>query len=236
MRFNNQNHYIGRTERAVTGLDKLSQSNREKSLSKISTITDEYNEIIHSYIRKTASDINECLLEKISSSASFDLVSLASGLISQKLGVDPQNSQSLVSNLIRKVSKIQELYGGDEESILRRLVDELQNTNSEYSADSVGEAQVIMGNAFKYQKVEDQVKFELMKQFGMTSNEAERVTKSILTESRDLLITLRPADIRSIAFGIMELIHQFDDVTIVYGIRNNPELITQLRNIIVPRG
>jgi hypothetical protein len=236
MRYHNQNHYVGRSAREATGLDKLAESNRQQTIFKVSSVTDEYNHILKMYVQKTASEVNECLLEKKSSSASFDLVSQATGLVAQKLGIDPQNSQSLVSNLLRKVSKIQELYGGDEDVILRRLVDELQNTSTEMRTDSVGEAQMTMGSAFKYQKVEDQVRFEVMKQFGMTNNEAERITKSILSESRDLLISLRPADVRSIAFGIIQLIQHMDDVTIVYGIRNNPEMIKQLRNIIVPRG
>jgi hypothetical protein len=234
MRFYNQNHFVGRTQKTPTGFDKLAMSNRQSSMTKLSSVRDDDDEKIRRYIKRTATDINNALIEKQAIGGDFDLITQATGLVSSKLGIDPQNAQSIVSNLIQKVMKIQELYGGDEQAILRRLVDEMQNGMTEQSPSNnqVGEAQINMGSAFSYQKVEEQVKFELMKQLGMTSTDSERITKSILTESRDLSIALRPADLRKISLAMIQLIQQFDDVTIIYGIRNNPELIKQLKLIL----
>ncbi len=236
-RYSNANHKVQPFAQRVSGLDKLAFSNRESSNSHIaSSLSESDNRALNDYMKKVAKAINHQLIEQVASldkvamvTNDYDLVMQATGLVQSKLGVDPQNSQNLVSNLLRKTMKIQEVYGGEAETILRRLIEELQNGMAERrTEDAVGEAQMNLGSAFKYKKTEEQVKFAVMKDLMMTSSDAERLTKSILTEARDLLIPLRPFELRDICLAIIQLIQQYDDATIVYGIRNNQELIRQL--------
>jgi hypothetical protein len=244
---------IPKKTRASNDFERLAFTNRQEAQEqhlKISSFSNEENKKLSQIIQKNAHDINTTLLQKQGEHLSkfampgdINLFSQATGLVANKLGIDPQNSHEIVSKLMQDVDKIQQRFGGSPNSILNRLIDEMQNVmmqnNQSTAQNSHSELQKTHDNIsfpISAKQTEDSIKFLLMQTMSMSSVEAERLSKNIITEAKDLRVQVRPYNLAEISEGIVHLVHKYNDATIVYGLRNNRTLIPELKTILQQRG
>jgi hypothetical protein len=138
MDFSSQTHRVNGRQiaKVASAYDTLTVSNREQSKTlNIVSFSPRDNEQLRDHIRKTASVLDSHDFLKTASvidkeaflSGGMDVFTKTKGLISNKLGIPDEAAHELASPVITQAYKIQEKYGGDENQIVDRLVDEMQN-------------------------------------------------------------------------------------------------------------
>lgn len=231
-RYSNQNHAIHRSmptlSKTASVYDKQGISNRgkeEKSLS-FSSLSPYESESILSVLKKEAAALDAMELNKEAANIAspFDTFKTAKNYIASKLGVGDDHAHALASGVVGKAQELQKDIGGDLENVVGGIID---------SMDAV-EVQNRIG-AFPMRKsspieVEEHIKVRLMEELQLSSFQADQVTKSVVTQARNLSTRFRSEEVGLIADAIVSVIVNHQDVSLVYGIASSEWLVAEVES------
>lgn len=218
--------------------DQLSTFNRTVSTLAIDGFDEQDHVMMRQYLTKTASDIEvqdmvQGFAKRAFLSGGADYFTKAKMMIMDRMGYTEDKANGLASSVVRTANQILSQYGGDENQVLARLVEEMQNQvlqQGHVSPAVIESAHESLTIPRTSKQIHEFTKQKLVQELQMNHYEAEKMSKSVVQEARDLLIQLRPYTLSQIVTVIVMLMQHYGDNTIVFGLRSDPFLIDELRN------
>lgn len=216
----NQNHAI---HRKGNGFDKIASiydqqgvSNRvqeEKELS-FSSLTPSESESIIGTMKKEAAELDNLSLEKKAGviGSPFEVFGHAKAYIASKLGINSETSHDLAQSVVARAQDLQQLHGGDIETMITGIVDQM---NPQEVQDRVG---AVPMRPFSPNELEEHIKQRLIEELQMTAFQADQFKKIIVQQAKNLLVQYRAYKQQQIADAIINVLVQHQDASIAYGI------------------
>lgn len=231
--YSNQNRNINRTfnmEKTASVYDKQSLSNRiveEKPLS-FSTLSPHESKVIFDVMEKDACVLRESGFEKkaFQFSTPFDHFRTAKNVISHKLGLGDDVAHDLASGIVGKAQRLRDEVGGDIDPIISGIVDNIDVNEIE---KRVG---VMPMRTRSTQDTEERVKLRLMEEMQLSAFVADQVTRSVMQQSKNVSTRFRNSTSEQIADAIVDIIVNYQDTSIVYGLSSNSVLLKELEQIL----
>jgi hypothetical protein len=240
MEFPNQNHRVNLKPiaKVASAYDALGVSNRTVAPElNVSSFESGDNTLMRSQIQKEAALIDSSMdgrpVEKVAfMTGGLDLFANVKGMLRNRLGMPDEESHALTSPIIAQTMKIQGQYGGDENKIAERLVNEMQgqlvdNTPADGN-NAIGNIQSIMA-VTSTKSLEERIKQRLVDEAGLNNYEADRLKKTIVGESRDLASMIRPYRMDQIADVIVNIVIEKGDPSVAYDMKDNSIWVKQIR-------
>lgn len=231
--FGNANHMVNRKgiSKVASAYDALAVPNRATPPQlNVTSLSAEDNEGLRGFIAKEAQLLEGS--EKLAFlSGGVDLFTRAKGLLGNKVGLPEERANELASPIVVKTSEIQNQYGGDPHKIMDRIIDEMQNQligPNTGGQPLPGEIQQSMALT-KTPSIEMEIKARLIKELGVTNFESNPLAKSVMSEARDMVTSIRPCKIDQIANAIVDVMVEHRDPSVVYGIKANKIYLAEVK-------
>lgn len=231
--YSNQNHAIHRSrnsiEKVASVYEKQAQSNRiveEKPLS-FSTLSPHESNTILDLMEKDACVLRESGFEKKAAfnfSTPFDQFRTAKNVITNKLGLGDDAAHDLASGIVGKAQRLHEEVGGDIEPIITGIVDNIDVNEIERRIGA------IPMKRRSTQDTEEHVKLRLMEEMQLSAFVADQMTRSVMQQVKNLGTKFRGSSSEQIANAIVDLLVNYQDTSIVYGISSNSVLLKELEH------
>lgn len=231
-KYSNQNHAIHRSSSPLSKVasiyDKQAISNRvreEKSLS-FSTLTPFESEAILSTIQKEAKELESAGLDKKATTVAspFEHFKNAKNYIASKMGLADDSAHDLASSVVGKAQELHQDVGGELEQVIGGIIDNMDR----------GEIQSRTG-AMPMRKsspneIEEYAKMRLMEEMQLSSFQADQITKSVMTQARNLITRFRMNDTGELADAIVDVLVNHQDVSLVYSISSSDRLVAEVES------
>lgn len=231
-KYANQNHSVHRSSspfsKVASIYEKQSESNRVKEEKKLnfSALSPFESEAILNTIQKEANELDAIEIDKQAAvvASPFEHFKTAKNYIASKLGLADESAHDLASSVVGRAQDIHQQVGGDVENVIGGIVDnmDVKEIQSRIGAIPMRKASP--------NEIEEHVKLRLIEEMQLSSFQADTVTKSVLTQARNLSTRLRKFDTGQIANAIVDILVNHQDTSIVYSISSSDRLVSEIED------
>lgn len=231
-KYANQNRTFHRSSSSFSKVasiyDKQSISNRvteEKPLT-FSSLAPFESEAVLSVMQKEAEVLDSMEIEKEAAgiSSPFEHFKTAKNYISSKLGLADDSAHDLASSVVGRAQDLHEQVGGDLEHVIGGIVDSMDKVDIQ---NRVGAVPMRTSSP---NEVEEHVKVRLIEEMQLSSFQAESVTKSVMTQARNLTTKFRQSDLAHISNAIVDVLVNHQDTSVVYGLVASDRLVAEVES------
>ena len=200
-------------EKCFKGVDDKTSEQLEEVLGKISS-----NIVVEQDMEKKAASFNNGL----------EMFSGVRRMISDKLGVSEGVAHDMTSGVITKADMIAKEYGGDAVEIASGIIDEMHGKVIE-NPGMLNSKVDLHPFTTSSGPIQEQVKQRLIREMGLSHQDAERYKTLILKQAQDLTVSLRPHKRDDIAMAIVDVVAESNDLTSIYGFKDSPMLVNSVK-------
>lgn len=216
--------------------EKLAVFNREyKGELKVASLIESDQRDLRQYLDKQAEGLTtgDRMKKEAFLSGGMELFLSTKSLLMQQLGMDEAKSHEMASTIVTKANQIVEQYGGELGVVIERLVEEMKNqlaTQQQANPDVLMESKELLLLPRSTKHIHEFTKKNLIQTMRLNNYEAERLAKTIVQESRDLLISLRPYTLPQVVDAMVQMMAHYGDTTVAYNLKSDPYLLQELRD------
>lgn len=232
-KYANQNHAIHRSSSPLSKVasvyDRQSVSNRvkeEKSLS-FSSLAPFESEAILRTMQKEASELDSMELDKhatMTLASPFEHFKNAKNYIASKLGLADESAHDLASSVVGRAEDLHQQVGGELEQVIGGIVDNMDKGEIQNRVGAVPMRKASPS------EIEEHVKLRLIEEMHLSSFQADSITKSVMTQARNLSTRFRMHDTGQLSNAIVDVVINHQDVSVVYSISSSERLVAEVEN------
>lgn len=222
-KYANQNHAVHRSStpmaKTASIYEKQAMSNRgedNKSLV-FSSLAPFESEAIIQTIQKEARQLEGEDIEKSAAplASPFEHFRAAKNYIASKLGLADESAHDLASNVVARAEHFNREHGEDITSAIGGIIDSMEPLDIQQRVGALPMRQASQN------ETEEQVKTRLIEELQLSSFQADQITKSVMSQVKNLSIQFRNASNGDIANAIVNVLVNHQDTSVVYSISSS---------------